>query len=119
MVRGAAAEDLGKAVVAGNTEALARLMEQMVDTSADFMRETAAGVVGVIAIERDDVCEMVMALLSSEDAQVRESALSALKIRLHSPRVLNALRDAQEGKILEFSREQDVIVQDHLTKSFD
>ncbi|KAJ1463743.1 expressed protein, partial [Baffinella frigidus] len=111
MVRGAAAGDLGKAVLAGSNEALARLMEQMVDTSADFMRETSSGIVGGLAIDRDDVCEMVTALLSSEDAKVRESALSALQIRLHSPRVLNALHDAQQGKILEFSREKDVILQ--------
>jgi len=110
MVRGAAAGDLGKAAIAGSEEALSRLLHQLADTAADFMRESAAGIVGGIAIDRDDVCEQILSLLSSAEAKVRESALSALSIRLQSPRVLAALRDAQEGRLKEFARETHVLL---------
>ena len=60
MVSGAAAGDLGKAAIAGSEEALSRLLHQLADTAADFMRESAAGIVGGIAIDRDDVCEQIL-----------------------------------------------------------
>eukprot|EP00961_Rhodomonas_salina_P237191 3205930-Rhodomonas_salina.1 len=109
LVRESATGQLGDSVTKGSEHALQRLLDQLQDPSNRYIRETAGRSLGSIAVNDNKVCSAIIPILSNEESCVRETAIAAVRIRLHSERVVFALQESQEGRVTAFEAEEKLL----------
>lgn len=101
MIRETAVEELTDSLRDGNKEekavALKELIAQVRHSTVKYIREQSAKGLGGVAAHSARVRDAVMELLDDEDAGVREAAVIALRQRLQSKMMIDALKDSQKG----------------------
>jgi HEAT repeat protein len=103
MVRETGVEELAEAMrdekktSKQKAEALNELLHQMQHSKERYIRDRAAKALGEIAAFDDKVCNVVMQLLNEQDANVKEAAIMALRSRLQTDRVMEAIVNVQKG----------------------
>jgi hypothetical protein len=90
-------------------EALRILLLQMQKSSERYTREHAAKALGQIAVFNDHVCKKVMQLMTDENSRVKEAAIMALRGRLQSDRIPEAIANVQKGLSAAYEVEQKLV----------
>jgi HEAT repeat protein len=117
MIRETAVEELTDSLRDGNKNdrevALKELLGQVRHSPVKYIREQSAKGLGSVAAKNPAIRDAVMELLDDEDAGVREAAVIALRQRLQSKEMVQALNDAQKGVIEAFELEKPMIEKIH------